>query len=338
LYAIQTFGLTKEFNQVKSYKDLLLHPFRKRRIIAVCDVNLKVRRQEIVGLLGPNGAGKTTLLKLLSTLVLPTRGTALINGYDLLKDAKRIKSEVGIVISEERSFYWRLTGRQNLEFFASLYNLTKDQARRRIEEVLELLDLKDAADTMFMRYSTGMKQKLSIARGLLSDPAILLLDEPTKSLDPIAAQNLRRFIREEIVQRQGRTVVFATHQLQEAEELCDRIAIIDKGRIKAFGTLEKIRRSLGLKERYTFVVENIPVYALEKISKVGKIIEQLDVTDDGRYRATQFKVLVHRGQDDVDRIIRIVLSSNGRIRACYPEKVPLDEIVCDLVERDPLSI
>ena len=242
-YAIETVNLTKYFTPTPGLGRLLAHPFRKKGIVkAVEEVNIQVKRGEIFGLLGPNGAGKTTLLKLLSTLILPTRGEAYVNGYNVLKDEAGVKESIGLVTGEERCFYWRLTGRQNLEFFAILYNLSSTQIKKRMGEVAELLEIEGMLNISFKEYSTGMKQRLSLARSLLPNPQILFMDEPTKSLDPTAAKNLRTFIREKLISQQKKTVFLTTHQMNEAQELCDRIAIIDKGQIKACGTLTELRR------------------------------------------------------------------------------------------------
>ncbi len=247
-YAIETVNLTKYFTPTPGIKSLLAPSLRKREVIrAVEEVNIQVKGGEIFGLLGPNGAGKTTLLKLLSTLILPTKGTAYINGYQIAKDDEKIKSSIGLVTGEERSFYWRLTGRQNLEFFAALYNLFRDQTKIRIEELLNLLEI-EKPDKRFQEYSTGMKQRMALARCLLSDPPILLMDEPTKSLDPLTAKNLRVFIKKELVKRRKKTLLFTTHHLGEVKDLCDRIAIMDQGRIKAWGNLDELRRKVNAPE------------------------------------------------------------------------------------------
>jgi len=241
-YAIETLNLTKHFTQTNGFASLFTHPFKPRNAVkAVENVNIQVKEGELFGLLGPNGAGKTTLLKLLSTLILPTQGTAYINSYNVVTEEEKVKSFIGLVTGEERSFYWRLTGRQNLEFFAVLHNLPATEVKIRVDEVAYLLEVTEQLNNRFQGYSTGVKQRMAIARGLLNNPQVLLIDEPTKSLDPTAAKDLRTFIKEELVGRQKKTVLFTTHQLSEAENLCDRIAIMDQGRIRACGTLDKLR-------------------------------------------------------------------------------------------------
>jgi ABC-2 type transport system ATP-binding protein len=217
--------LEKKFTRKRSVRDLLLHPFRKAEVVqALRSVDLTIREGEIFGLLGPNGAGKTTLLKILSCLVLPDAGTAVIGGYETGRE-QQVKPLIGLVHSDERSFYWRLTGRQNMRFFATLYNVPRESREERVDELLLKVDMVEAADRPFSDYSSGMKQRMSIARSLLHDPPILLMDEPTRSLDPAAALSLRRFIQEELSGRDHKTIVLATHNLHEAEALCSRIAL-----------------------------------------------------------------------------------------------------------------
>jgi ABC-2 type transport system ATP-binding protein len=232
MYSIETHNLCKNFPLLKTYSDIVLHPFTKRETVALRNINLKVKQGELFGLLGTNGAGKTTLLKILCTLVLPSSGCALVQGLDVKKQEKKVKRLIGYVISDERSFYWRLTGKQNLLFFAQLNNIP----REKIDYLLESVGLSELdANKWFKDYSTGMRKKLAIARGLLTDPDILIMDEPANGLDPLAAMRLQTLIREQLVEKQHKTVIMATHDLQQVEAICDRIAILHKGEVKASG-------------------------------------------------------------------------------------------------------
>jgi len=218
-----------------------LRPVRRQPpVCALREIDLTVRPGEILGLLGTNGAGKTTLLKILATPILPTAGRVTVDGHDVTRDASSVKAMIGLVAGDERSFYWRLTGRQNLEFFAAFQGLSRDAARGRIGELAERLGL-EALDRRFGVYSTGMRHRLAIARALLHHPRILLFDEPTRSLDPLAAGALRRLIRETLVRELGCTVVLATHNLEEAEELAGRIAVLHQGRLLGCGTVGELR-------------------------------------------------------------------------------------------------
>lgn len=231
-YAVETVELTKHFSNTK--------------VKALRKVSLKVKHGEIVALLGPNGAGKTTLLKILSTLILPTNGTAYINGHEIIKDEYNVKKCIGLVTGEERSFYWRLTGRQNLEFFAALCNLKKNQIKERLDYLFNAFEIENP-DRRFYEYSTGIKQRFGIIRSLLHEPDVLLMDEPTKSLDPFSAKNLREFIKESVVRKMGKTVIFTTHRLEEIRDFCDFVALMHEGEIISCGKLseEEIYRCLS---------------------------------------------------------------------------------------------
>jgi len=235
----------------KRYKDYLLYPFRKSNSIrALFNVTLKIAKGESIGFLGPNGAGKTTLLKLIGGLLYPTSGKVIIDNYDTSKDNHRTRSKVGYILNEERSFYWRLTGIQNLEFFGALDNLYGTALRRRIEELIKLVGLENVADKRVSNYSSGMRQRLAVARGLLADPDILILDEPTRALDPLGAENLRNLILDEIHLEGHKTLVIATHQVEEAEMMCNTICIVANGCVLASDSMDKITHMHGGLSRY----------------------------------------------------------------------------------------
>ena len=227
--AIRVENLSKEFIKNKKTIDC---------------VNLSIDKGELFCLVGANGAGKTTLIKILCGLILPTSGNVFINGFDVTRDSERSRASIGLVTGDERSFYWRLTGRQNIEFFATLYNLSPTEASKKIVELFDLLDIEEP-DKRFQEYPTGIKQKLSIARALLNNPDILFIDELTKSLDPSSAKDLRRFIKKTLVGKHKKTVFFSTHHLHEIEELADRATFITKGRLTAVGTLNELREKTG---------------------------------------------------------------------------------------------
>ena len=258
---LETHNLTKEFIRRKGLSSPR-NPFDKTIFTAVKGVNLTVGRGEIFGLLGPNGAGKTTLTKMLCTLILPSAGSASICGFDITRQQGKVKARLALISSEERSFYWRLTGRQNLEFFAALHGLSKRKAHRRIEEVLEIVEMSAAADRRFQEYSTGMKQRMGLARGLLADPEIFFMDEPTKGLDPIATWHLHDFIRNRLADA-GKTVVIATHHLAEAEQVCDRIGIMYGGEMRASGTVKELTGDASLTDFFRGLVEQTMVERME---------------------------------------------------------------------------
>jgi len=233
--AILTENLVKRYPVFRGFRDLVRRPFDRRTVTALDGLDLRVEPGRVFCLLGPNGAGKTTLIKILATLVLPDGGRAAVAGHDVAGDPRRAKAAVGYAVGEERSFYWRLTGRQNLEFFGALYGLRGAARDRRVADVLGLVGLEDSADRRFNAYSTGMRQMMAFARALLADAPVLLVDEPTRSLDPRAADRIRSFLRDELAGRQGKTVLWATHDLGEAADRADDIAVISRGRIRLHG-------------------------------------------------------------------------------------------------------
>ena len=242
---VQLRGLTKRFAIRRGWIETLLRRRAGAYATALDEVTLDVRRGELFGLLGPNGAGKTTLFKVLSTLITPDAGDVVIDGCHVVRDAARVRRLLAPAIPEERSLSWRLTARQNLDVFASLHGLTGVAARGAVDEVLAATELTDTGTKMVGQFSSGMRQRLLIARALLGRPSILLLDEPTRSLDPISARRFRTFLRDEIVRRRGCTVLLATHRAEEALELCDRVAVLDRGRISAVGAPDVLMRDIA---------------------------------------------------------------------------------------------
>jgi len=233
--AVQVVGLTKRFRLRQGWARTLRHPVNAPKVTALKSVSVEVGQGECFGLLGQNGAGKTTLFKVLATLIHPDEGSAAVLGADTVSDGARVRRHVAPVIANERSLYWRLSARENLRLFAALYALDQLDGQRRIEEVLDTVGL-GTTHKMVAHYSTGMKQRLLIARALLPRPSVLLLDEPTRSLDPMSAEEFRVFLRDDIIHRHGCTVLLATHDADEVRDLCDRIAIIDGGRILTTGS------------------------------------------------------------------------------------------------------
>lgn len=195
---------------------------------ALDGLELRLPYGEVHGLLGPNGAGKTTLCKILSTVLLPTSGTARVAGHDVVRQAREVRRLIGLVFGGERGLYNRLTARQNLRYWAALYR-QPGGGRGRVDRLLERVGLADRADDPVETYSRGMKQRLHLARGLIGDPRVVILDEPTTGMDPVAAHEFRTLVRE--LRDEGRTVLLTTHDMAEAEAVCDRVSLIDRGRL-----------------------------------------------------------------------------------------------------------
>lgn len=243
--AVEIKDLSKRFNVRKTWGELLRRPFDRPKQTALDSITLNVEPGEFFGLLGPNGAGKTTLFKTLAGLVLPDQGSASVGGLDVERNRSEVGQILTPVIPDERSLYWRLSARENLRLFAALQKLTRAEGERRTDELLEAVGLHDTGHKMAGQFSSGMKQRLLIARALLARPRVLLLDEPTRSLDPLSAKAFRRFLKDEVAGSQKCTILLATHIAEEALELCDRLAVLHRGQLRAVGTVDALRAQVG---------------------------------------------------------------------------------------------
>jgi ABC-2 type transport system ATP-binding protein len=320
--AISTVNLTKRFARTTGYRDLL--SFKNRQwITAVEGVSLDIKEGELFGLLGPNGAGKTTLIKLLCCLVIPSSGAAHVFGHDILREEQEVKKLVGLVTAEERSFFWRLTGRENLQFYASLYHLSPQQAKKRIDALLNLVGLADEGDIRFQNYSTGMRQKLAIARSFLSEPRVLFVDEPTRSLDPVSAQAIRCFLKERVT-RDGKTVVLATHNLTEAEQLCDQLAIMEHGRVIAAGSVPELRARFQTYEGCELQVRHLSETILPQL----RLIEGVsDCQITGQYDGiSTIEIKIVNRSMVLPQILNIIVYGGAEVCNCHLKELPLDEI------------
>jgi len=256
--AIELAGLRKKYVTRRG-------TFRRTKVenLALAGLDLAIQRGELFGLLGPNGAGKTTATKILTTLLLPDSGTARVLGLDVVKETDALRRRIGFVFGGERGLYWRLSGIDNLRYFADLYRIPPEISRRRIGELLERLGLADRKHDRVELYSRGMKQRLHLARGLLNDPEVLFLDEPTIGLDPVGARELRLMVRE--LANAGKTIFLTTHYMFEADAICDRIAVIKKGAIVAEGTPSSIKRVVEHQGVVEFEVVAIPADRLAQL-------------------------------------------------------------------------
>jgi ABC-2 type transport system ATP-binding protein len=236
------------------------------------DISLSVRTGELYGLLGANGAGKTTLLKMMATLCIADRGEIQISGIDAMKRPMAVKQRIGLCTSEERSFYYRLTARKNLRFFGAMAGLIGDALEGRIEEVVGLVDLTDSLDRRFDGFSSGMRQRLALARALLGDPSIIFFDEPTRAVDPLHAREIRALIRDELVTRQGKTGILATNSLEEAWAICDTVAILHEGRIVTTGAPRDLDRRFTPFVRYHIAIDGTSVDLMGVLQAIGGVL------------------------------------------------------------------
>lgn len=248
---------------------------KKQVVHAVNGLSFQVEKGEIFGLLGPNGAGKTSTIKILTTLLAPTSGEAVVLGHKSFGDEKELRKKINFIFGGERSLYWRLSAYDNLSYFSDLYHIPEKRKKERIGKLLDLVGLSDRAHYKVETFSKGMKQRLQIARGLVNNPEVLFLDEPTIGLDPVGARDLREIIKE--LGKEGKTILLTTHYMQEADELCDRIAVINKGKLIALNTSEKLKESID-SSMIEIDVRYIENNTLSKLKSI-EYVKQLYVND-----------------------------------------------------------
>ncbi|MEV0680195.1 ABC transporter ATP-binding protein [Actinosynnema sp. NPDC050436] len=261
------------------------------QVVALDDFTLNITEGEVHGLLGPNGAGKTTLVKILATAVLPTSGNARVCGHDVMAEPGAVRALVGIVFGGERGLYTRLSARENLYFWGAVARLSRGAARRRTTELLGRLGLADRADDPVERYSRGMKQRLHLARGLIGDPPVLVLDEPTVGMDPVATRDFRALVAD--LRGAGKTILLTTHDMAEAEQLCDRVSLIDKGTLRFTEDPRRIGVFLDRHDAVEFETDDEQLVTALSGHDFVVAVEQ---TAPGRWRAT--------GRGAVDPLLR----------------------------------
>jgi ABC-2 type transport system ATP-binding protein len=293
---------------------------KKKITRAVDGATLTLPRGELFGLLGPNGAGKTTLVRCIATLLIPDAGTIKVLGHDAFKDSLFCRQRIGLLTSGERTLYWKLSARDNLNFFAALYGLTGKARDKRIDYLIELLGLKDVERERLERYSSGMKQKVSLARAILHNPDLILLDEPSLGLDPQFARFIRKFIKEELNRKQGKTILLTTHYMDEADELCQRIAFINKGKIIDVKTPEQYKRDIPHTEalviRCQGQPDTAPIQALPGVERIASEFK------DG---VTTLKVVAPRAETVLSEVIEL-LRKGGRILGIDIKQPTLEDV------------
>ncbi len=301
----------------------------KPPVEALLDVSFDVHEGEVFGLIGRNGAGKTTLTKIVATLVQPTSGTVTVRGFDSVLEDQQVRAQVGLATAEERSFYWRLTAEQNLMFFGRLYGLSDDEARKRIIELLQQLELIELATRRFGELSTGNKQRLALARALIANPPVVLMDEPTRSLDPLAAARMRELIRSLAASTPPISVLLTSHNLAEVEELCGRVAIISNGRIRALDTPGNLRSRHKQTERVSITVAGVDRELVANL--LTPLFADLEISAHSSSIALSFS---RESNDDLlDQALRQLQQHGGRVIAVEAERATLLEVL-ESYERD----
>jgi ABC-2 type transport system ATP-binding protein len=295
-----------------------------KEVVAVEDISFDVEHGELFGLLGPNGAGKTTTVKMLTTLLIPSGGSASVLGHDVVSAADQLRGRIGFVFGGERGLYWRLSGIDNLRYFASLYHVEPEVAQARIPRLLEMVGLDGRGQEKVEGYSRGMKQRLHIARTLLHDPEVLFLDEPTIGLDPVGARELRQLIRN--LQSADKTILLTTHYMFEADLLCQRIGVIDKGRIIALDTpagLKKNVQDLSVVELETF---GVPPEVLDKL-RAFPFVDNVAVENRGQKQA--LLIQSPRGAEAVPELLEAM--SGARVGKVTVREPTLEDAYVRLV-------
>jgi len=316
--AVETEALTRVFTPKKKEGEA---------VRALDGVDLRIERGELFGILGPNGAGKTTLLKILSTLLLPTSGKAYVAGFDVETAYNDVRTRINMVSGGEISGYGLLTVKENLWMFSQFYGIRSKVALKRIDEMLEEFGLSDKKEAKVRTLSTGQRQKMNVIRGFVTDPDIIFLDEPTLGLDVNASRVIRNYIMDWLKDKPEKTVVLTTHYMVEADELCDRIAIIDNGRILACDTPERLKKMVRMNTTLSMDVSK-----LKDTAVFGKFagVESFTSTEDGETGLTKLR-FVMRDETAVSDIISAVLSQGSRIESLQKTEPTLEDVFIKMV-------
>ncbi len=290
---------------------------------ALRGISFVVKHGEVVGLLGPNGAGKTTTVKIIATLLIPDEGEARVEGFDVVKEANEVRKRIGIMLSVEKGFYGKLTGRENLEYFGALYGIPEKVLKQRIEQLLELLELDKlgAGDRLFEEFSLGMKARLAFARALLKDPPVLLLDEPTLGLDPPTARKIRNLVKE--LARRGKAVLYTTHNMFEAEIVCDRVLLINRGKIVAEGTPDELKSMIPKMRTLEIHVRSTHENIVEGIRNIAGSSISTAQSGDG---LTVIRILAQKPEEIVDDVVKFLTLNNIDIVRLRIEEPTLEDV------------
>jgi len=320
-------GLTKRFPMRRSWGQTLRAPFTRPTSAVLSNISFTVNEREIFGLLGQNGAGKTTLFKVLATLIAADEGVVTVAEHDVEGEGAAVRRLLAPVLANERSLYWRLTASDNVRLYCSLQGIHGRQAREESARVLEVTGLSDTGNKMVGMFSSGMRQRLLIARALIGRPRILLLDEPTRSLDPISARDLRRFLRETVVEAEGCTVLLATHDAEEVWELCDRVAVLERGRLLAVDATRVLRDRAGSAHYEVWLRVADGPNAVARLHSQGYTLTRVGPAAEPGW--DRFRCALAGGADEAAKVLT-VLAANGRGVARFERGAPS---LADLIER-----
>lgn len=319
-HAIEAENLVKKY---KTKKRKGLFKSTTEIVEALRGVSFKVKYGEVVGLLGPNGAGKTTTIKILATLLLPDNGEARVAGYDVVREADKVRRNIGLMLTVEKGFYGKLTGRENLEYFAALYGINREEARRRIDEIIKLLELDKLGGDykLFEEFSLGMKARLSLARALVNNAPVLLLDEPTLGLDPPSARKIRELVKE-LARKERKAILYTTHNMFEAELVCDRIILINKGQIVAEGTPSSLKEKIPKTKIVDFIVRDEENKIKQAIPALGLRHEIKNIENN----VVEIKLHAPRPEELLDEIIKTIVRNGSEIISIKIEEPTLEDV------------
>jgi ABC-2 type transport system ATP-binding protein len=305
--AVQTFDITKKFGD----------------FTAVDHINLEIK-DEVFGLLGPNGAGKTTLTRMLTTILVPTEGTATVAGADIIHEAGKVRERIGVV-TQAGTLDNELSAWENMDLYGKYFGVPKKQRQEKIKELLKVVELQDRARTLVGSYSGGMKRRLEIVRAMVHEPEVLLLDEPTTGLDPQARAAVLEYI-QRIHQDHGIALLVTTHYLDEADKLCDRLAIVDHGKVVASGTPSELKRQVSGGDIVEANFSKLPDAAL-------KALERAEFVNGIKRRDSSLTILVKNGAEAVPKIVGVVDSNGGKLRTITLRELTLDDVFLNFTGR-----
>jgi ABC-2 type transport system ATP-binding protein len=328
-YAVETFDLNRTF-KLKKAKNKKENGNNNGKLIALENANIKIHQGELFGLLGPNGAGKTTLIKILSTLLLPTSGTARVDGIDVIKYPEKVRRKINMVSGGEQCGYGILTVRETLWMFSQFYGISSQVAHRRIDELLKILKMEKFARTKLGKLSTGLKQKLNFMRGFVCDPKIMFLDEPTLGLDVQIARDVRAYIRTWMKKNPERTVLLTTHYMAEADELCDRVAIIDQGKVLVCDTPQNLKKSLAGEAVFRIEV-SLSTNGMEKFGQISGV-KQFAYEHKSHLGRTELKFIL-KEESAISNVTEFLSGNGSKIISLSKMEPSLEDVFVALVGR-----
>lgn len=304
-------------------KSLFFGKREKKSIEALKNINIEIKPEKITGVLGVNGAGKTTLIKILTGQINPSIGEVILNGENIINNMNELKTKTNVISGTEKNIYWRLTAKENLEYFGSLYGINRKKLDHRIDDVLNLVKLEGSKDVPVEEYSKGMKQRLQIARGLINNPEYIFLDEPTLGLDIIIAKEIRDYIKK-LSHEEGKGILLTSHYMSEVEYLCDYIYILDNGEIITQGTMEEIKRKYSSKNKYKISLLEDNLKFKSEIKKNLGIIGKFELKDNTLYIETD---------NDIKTVIKKLDENNIKYTGVENYKLTLEEVIFNIINR-----